>query len=252
MLPIARPTPQASRLTSAQTSAPGSGGVRTPSSSEGPADGSGSGDGAGDGYAEPVSEGEDDEEMDRAPARDEDKRVGLAAHGEQVREAIAWREKNLEKARAESPVEAKSAKGAKGKDVVERDFERESDADDDEEDDNNERTPFLRKQKAAAPDAEAVRARAMSIDPLAPSTAFDETLRDRLRRETQAQAQAQAHQAQRTSSEDTDSPVTPAYAQRAARNGDDRVLERNWRAPEGKKIAVPVRIGVCSARLLIR
>ena len=44
-------------------------------------------------YVEPVSEGEGDEDMDIAPARDEGARIGIA--NAQAADAIAFREKHL-------------------------------------------------------------------------------------------------------------------------------------------------------------
>lgn len=229
-LQIARPMPSGppSRLASKDNSA----GQITPTTPDTDKDG---GDAR---YTEPVSEGEDDEDRDRMAARDEDKRTGLVGHEAQVREAIAWREKMLSQAqkdgRSVSPAKSvKVGETAKAKaPVVAREPSGEDGgADDSDEEDSangDERTPFLRSRKGRTQSQDMVqKARAMSIDPLAPSTAFDETLRNRLRRETQARA----------SSEDTDETGETAHV------GDERVLERNWRAPAGKRIAVPVRIG---------
>jgi len=76
--------------------------------------------------------------------------------------------------------------------------------------------------------------RALSIDPLAPSSAFDETLKSRLRRERDARRQ-------QTSDVDEDGEAGDDEAE-TANQGDDRVLARDWAAPIGKRIAVPVRI----------
>ena len=232
-LQIARPAPSGppSRLASTDNS---SGGHITPTTPDTDKDG---GDAR---YTEPVSEGEDDEDRDKMAARDEGGRTGLVGHEAQVREAIAWRERMLSQAqkdgRSVSPtksVNAREAAKAKAKApamVPELDGDDGGAADSDEEDSANgdERTPFLRSRKGRTLSQDmGQKARAMSIDPLAPSTAFDETLRNRLRRETQARA----------SSEDTDETAETGH------RGDERVLERNWRAPAGKKIAVPVRIG---------
>ena len=114
----------------------------------------------------------------------------------------------------------------------------EEDADDEGEDD--ERTPFLksRKQSGKALRVEDNKARALSIDPLAPSSAFDETLRDRLKADAERQRAREAAVAEDDDEED-ETQVGPS--QRAMRDSE-RLLERNWRAPPGKKIAVPVRI----------
>lgn len=78
--------------------------------------------------------------------------------------------------------------------------------------------------------------RALSIDPLAPSSAFDETLRDRLREDAERQRAREAVVAEEDEDEEQ---VGPSHR---AMLDSERLLERNWRAPPGKKIAVPVRI----------
>ncbi|KAI0707185.1 SPX-domain-containing protein [Earliella scabrosa] len=195
-------------------------------------------------YTEPVSEGED-EEMDMAPARDEDKRTGLSNHD--VAAAIAIREKNL-KERAHEVAQKR------------REREREDTAHDaDDESDAEENAPFLKSSTAAANVASTIasalestaQARAMAIDPLAPSSAFDETLRDRLREDARRRddgGQA-AGDEEDEEEDDGDEEEGRARAARAANGrgegtsrGDERLLERNWRAPVGKRIAVPVRI----------
>jgi hypothetical protein len=230
-LAIARPTSTShSRNTSSREAAS----PLTPDSS-----GSGAGSGAA-AYAEPVSEGEDDEEVAREPARgDEDRRAGLAGHAAAVREAVAWREQMLAErekgAGANGNGKDNGSTNGSGKTPARaRDFADgpQSDADDDED----ERTPFLRSKAARARalklklerDSDVARA-AQRIDPLAPSDAFDRTLRDRL-------AAASAR-------EDGEAPGgLDSDGEDPAPAGDDRVLERSFSAPRGKKIAVPVRI----------
>ena len=105
--------------------------------------------------------------------------------------------------------------------------------DDEDEEGHNvtERTPFLKTQRGrnATPSDANLKSRALSIDPLAPSSAFDETLRDRL-------------SAERKEDEDDDDDELQREDGTGEGSGDGRLLERNWRAPPGKKIAVPVRI----------
>ncbi|EJF64806.1 SPX-domain-containing protein [Dichomitus squalens LYAD-421 SS1] len=196
-------------------------------------------------YTEPVSEGEE-EEMDLAPAKDEDKRTGLS--NQQVAAAVAIREKNL-KERERAQLQQRREDAAHDADA---DADGKSDA-------GEETTPFLRRrgrqQEREAATANAIasaldhtaQARAMSIDPLAPSSAFDETLRDRLRDD--AQRRRVGGEAVEDEDDDADDEETGAgaRAQRArgegpSTNGEDRLLERSWRAPAGKRIAVPVRI----------
>lgn len=99
----------------------------------------------------------------------------------------------------------------------------------------DERTPFLRGRRASkpAPLAESAPGRALSIDPLAPSSAFDETLRDRLREERQKKSEDAV---------EDDDELEEGTSRRESSPTDDRVLERRWTAPPGKRIAVPVRI----------
>ncbi|KAK0204808.1 VTC domain-containing protein [Desarmillaria ectypa] len=169
-------------------------------------------------YVEPVSEGEEDENMDVAPAKDEYKRTGLS--GEEVAAAIAYREQMLKEARAKELVNGKKPSKVTSPD------EEALEADDEEAD---ERTAFLRGRKTQQSTR---KARALSIDPLAPSSAFDETLRTRLKGESQIQEQG----------------LEPADEGEREREGrsvagtDDRLLVREWTAPAGKRISVPVRI----------
>jgi hypothetical protein len=73
------------------------------------------------------------------------------------------------------------------------------------------------------------RTRTLSIDPLVPASAFDERFKDRLRAVNRAR-------------EDDDDANTEQTSFGGNQNGDDRVLTREWHAPTGKRIAVPVRI----------
>ncbi|KAK0193803.1 VTC domain-containing protein [Armillaria mellea] len=148
-------------------------------------------------YAEPVSEGEEDENMDVAPAKDEYKRTGLS--GEEVTAAIAY------------PIPL-------DEETVEADDEG-----------ADERTAFLRGRKTQQPTATR-KARALSIDPLAPSSAFDETLRTRLKGESQTRERGLERVDE---GGDEGRPETGT---------DDRLLVREWTAPAGKRISIPVRI----------
>ncbi|KAH9856656.1 SPX-domain-containing protein [Lenzites betulinus] len=219
-------------------------------------------------YAEPVSEGEEDEAMDMAPAKDEGKRTGLSGH--EVAAAVAIREKNL-KERATHPIAA-SAPARSAMPV--RPTTAESDAEDEDEDEADERSPFLKKARAqgdgnlvAAALSGTAQVRAMSIDPLATSSVFDETLRDRLREEhaqrrgrtrdgpalgngnRNGEMDAHAEDEDEWDDDEEDDARSPSGSRSrtrrpedAARVVGDRILERHWRAPAGKRIAVPVRI----------
>ncbi|KAI0264371.1 SPX-domain-containing protein [Gloeopeniophorella convolvens] len=157
-------------------------------------------------YIEPLSEGEDDEVLDMAPARDEGARTGLA--GAQAADAIAYREKHLkerEHARQAGPSRPRS----------------------------DERLPVLVAPHTTPAPRVPPNQRTLSIDPLAPSSAFDETFRNRLRAAKHASEEAARARDDEGDGDDEDGDGTPS---------DDRVLTREWRAPAGKRIAVPVRI----------
>lgn len=149
-------------------------------------------------YAEPLSEGEGDEDMDVAPARDEGARIGLSDG--QAADAIAYREKHLkERAQQPGPSRARSS----------------------------ECLPVV-PAPPTTPAPRPPRLRTLSIDPLVPSSTFDERFKDRLREVKRAHDEDEVHIAQTgpTGNED----------------GDDRMLTREWHAPSGKRIVVPVRI----------
>ncbi|EPQ54223.1 SPX-domain-containing protein [Gloeophyllum trabeum ATCC 11539] len=165
-------------------------------------------------YTEPVSEGED-EEFDMAPAKDEDKRTGLT--NAQVAEAAAFREKHLKE---------RDAGGAVQSDQCETDV------------DTHERTPFLKGRKPTQPESEdAAKPRTLSINPLVPSSAFDETFRSRLQ-----QVKALDSGQDDSALDDDEQESAIEGPSRPARRDSERELLRHWVAPSGKRIAVPVRI----------
>ncbi|KAG2035059.1 VTC domain-containing protein [Suillus americanus] len=153
-------------------------------------------------YVEPVSEGEDDEEMDLAPARDEDRRTGLPQ--EDVAAAIAFREKSLKERDRTSQVNGSSSTP---------------------EEVCDERTPLLELPRPPRV------VKTVSIDPLAPSSAFDESLRERLQANKNAPPRAQ----------DDEEREAVGLDEENLRE-EERLLVRDWSAPSGKRIAVPVRI----------
>lgn len=156
-------------------------------------------DAEGETYAEPLSEGEGDEDMDLAPARDEGARIGLSDG--QAADAIAYREKHL-KERAQQPGPSRAL--------------------------SIECLPVV-PAPPTTPAPRPPRLRTLLIDPLVPSSTFDERFKDRLCEVKRAHDdEVEVHTAQ----------TSPTGNE----NGDDRVLTREWHAPSGKRIVVPVRI----------
>ncbi|KAJ6520921.1 VTC domain-containing protein [Mycena vulgaris] len=192
-------------------------------------------------YHEPVSEGEEDDDRDLAPAKDEDKWTGLS--GKEVAEAIAYREHML-KSRNVSGVVPSSSNGSGRRFSSVRGGETPSDADDEAE-------ALERGRPAAGSKRIPIgKPRTMSIDPLAPSSAFDETLRDRLKGEREAARKRRGIQDNRAEAEEEEEETRPAPEDGededndplTSRPGEDRRLYRDLRAPAGKRISVPVRI----------
>ncbi|PCH42319.1 SPX-domain-containing protein [Wolfiporia cocos MD-104 SS10] len=223
-LTIERPMPASSKGTSDMSTGSGgrgSSGVATPDNM--PA------------YTEPLSEGEEDEEMDLAPARDEDKRTGLSE--DQVAAAIAFREKSL-KQQSDAHQQQGIPSGSASRDYGAANGET-------DEEDPDEHTPFLRGPKASqtkkSASSERPQTRALSIDPLAPSSAFDKTLRDRLRQDAERQARDR-EEAVDEEEEEEETAAGSSLRRSSSRRDSERLLERHWVAPPGKRIAVPVRI----------
>jgi len=181
-------------------------------------------------YTEPVSDGED-EEMDIAPAKDEGRRMGLTET--EAAEAIAYREKMLKETAQDQILNAKHGKSkAKGAD------EGDEYVLDDGATDMNGRKPFLWVQPPATNAPE--RPKVLSIDPLAPSSAFDETLRERLQG-AKSLGEGESSIADTAANEDQEADREEGSS-RGGTRGDDRDLVRHFKAPSGKRVAVPVRI----------
>ena len=183
-VPFERKSGPPTRLHSAE----GSSGLQTPDRRS-----------TGQQYTEPVSEGEEDEEMDVGPAKDERQRTGIT--GKELDEAIAYRERMLKESQASSATRQ----------------------------DAHERTPFLKTQSTST--VPPVKPNALSINPLAPSQAFDQTLRERLGSELGRDTAGAANQDE-----------APHDEVEEALRSDERILSRDFRAPKGKRVAVPVRI----------
>ncbi|KAG2359093.1 hypothetical protein BDR07DRAFT_1488682 [Suillus spraguei] len=152
-------------------------------------------------YIEPVLEGEEDEEMDLAPAREEDRHVGLLH--EDIAAAIAFCEKSLKECDCTS-------------------YDR---ANDTPEELCDKCTPLLKLPQL--PRVE----RTVLINPLVPSSALDERLRERLQAHTNALPCAQDGEVQEAVGLDKENI-----------REDECLLVRDWTAPSGKRIAVPVCI----------
>jgi hypothetical protein len=202
-----------------------------------------------DRYAEPDSEGEEDELMDLAPARDEDKRTGLSYV--QVAEASAYRAEML-KRRGEG-VHSESRATLEAEEDAEEAQEESKQAARPIVDDTGERgrqgiliprknvtrsimTALSKTQSGPKP---------IHIDPLAPSSAFDETLRNRLQTEKNRRGRHNSTGGGSVGSvilstistgEDESNRAGPSQ------QPDERLLLRSFRAPAGKRISVPVRV----------
>ncbi|KAL0060185.1 vacuolar transporter chaperone [Marasmius tenuissimus] len=190
-------------------------------------------------YSEPLSEGEEDEDMDRAPARDEGKRVGLT--DSQVAEATAYREQMLKERRKSEATSGKKPRHSRSYPGPEEAV----DVDSDDEGEEVESKPLL---KARSASQGAPKPRTMSINPLAPSMAFDATLKDRLKgafdKGTLQNGNESAKKAKKTDEEEENShdEDEDEGSQAGPSPGDDRMISRDWHAPAGKRISVPVRV----------
>jgi len=158
--------------------------------------------------------------MDVAPAKNESERTGLS--GAAVEEAIASREKML-KQRTED--EEKTSSNDKPSGIIP------SEPIECEEGSSTGGRPRHHKRDSLV---SAFKSQALSISPLAHSSIFDQELQNKLQ-ETQ---QAQAREA--TNGEDGEDRETEDFD--GAPSGNDRIMVKDWRAPAGKRISVPVRV----------
>ncbi|KAF8632202.1 hypothetical protein AX15_001967 [Amanita polypyramis BW_CC] len=166
-----------------------------------------------DAYTEPVSEGEEDENDKLLPAKDERKRMGLS--GAEVEEAIAYREDMLKK---QKPM----------KDVDQKQGSREN------IDWNTSEVEQRIRADHKPTQADSLIIKALSINPLTPASAFDETFRSKL---------TNVREAKRTAETAPDTDVAEGSTYGAISDQfDERIVSRDWRAPPGKRISVPVRI----------
>lgn len=168
-------------------------------------------------YTEPVSEGEEDEMRDYGVAHDESTfaRVDAKAAAEVIKE----RQAELERQKLEDLQKGKSSKPASGGRLTSA---PEPELADDEED---ERTPFLRRRRSSQP---AERPKGLSINPLAPSKAFDTNFKNVLGKTQPGNIpEGDEEEEQPTEQEE---------------RRDETEYLRHFIAQPGKKIAVPVRV----------
>ena len=180
-------------------------------------------------YIEPVSEGEDEDEMAVAPAKDEPTRTGLK--GEEVAEAIAFRERML-KDRTEAEITTIGST-KDGKRVAR------SDEADQGTDDRGTAEPISLQKLFTSIATE--KPRTLSIDPLAPSSAFDKSFKERLRAARERELDVEAS-SKGVRNDETDETMNAECSTSVQPSEPVRELVRHWRAPPGKRIAVPVRI----------
>lgn len=228
-------------------------------------------------YSEPLSEGEDDDDVEYHPAKDEGKRTGLS--GEDLQAALAYREQMLKERReAEEEDQTRNEKGKKIEKEPEGHVSTEGreGQDQGEEANGKQQNHYQKhpqhKRYEYSTLTRKLRNKVYSIDPLAPSQAFDETLKTKLEGAQEDDGRRFQKQPSSSSSlQDTRMPGSlkrskygrrndeteeneeddrrPDVAEEEAALGiskmryvDDRILERNVRAPAGKRISIPVRI----------
>jgi hypothetical protein len=184
------------------------------------------------GYTEPISEGEEEEENAvLAPARDEGAATRLST--QDAAEAIAFRE-NMLRERASSSVPSSVRKALKALKALGGGSNAEVDT-------------GASVSSTHAGRSGALGRRALAIDPLAPASTFDEVFRDKLTRGEGAKgAPTNGYGPREDEAADdgrySDEDETEAIRALEQRTGDERILVRDWRAPAGKRIAVPIRI----------
>jgi hypothetical protein len=218
-------------------------------------------------YSEPLSEGEDDDDAEYLPAKDEGKITGLS--GEDLQAAIAYRVQMLkERQETEEENQTRDARG-KGSEKEPEDHTIVEEGQDQGDRVNGQY--YHKPSQHESTTGKKLRSRALSIDPLAPSQMFDETLKTRLeiaqvreddrRRFQQEQPSSSSPQFTRSfnrsrygrrndqaeGDEEDDRPADEIEEEAALgiskmSYAHDRVVERNVRAPPGKRISIPVRI----------
>jgi hypothetical protein len=197
-------------------------------------------------YTEPLSEGEEDEAMDMAVAKDEGSYAKIP--DSQAKQAIALREAML-KAKLEDDARSVKSKSPPMDGEVEVDEGANADNEEEEED---ERVPFLRRRRSSAVSHQSGvdKPRKLSINPLAPASVFDQNF-----------SNAFKNNKRRSVIEEGDeglvfwascvyraTDIIPTEGLEAeAQNGRQNVPEeieyvRHFKAAPGKRVSVPVRI----------
>ncbi|CEL55103.1 Vacuolar transporter chaperone 4 OS=Schizosaccharomyces pombe (strain 972 / ATCC 24843) GN=vtc4 PE=1 SV=2 [Rhizoctonia solani AG-1 IB] len=162
-------------------------------------------------YTEPVSEGEEDEMRDYGVARDE---VGIARlDTNAAAEVIKQRQAEFERQKLEEMQKGKqSTSGGRLTSAPEPELA---------DDEDDERTPFLRRRRSSQPSE---RPKGLSINPLAPSKAFDKNFKSALNKRG------------------GDIPEGDEQEDEAVAEREETEYVRHFIAQPGKKIAVPVRV----------
>ncbi|KAF8318449.1 SPX-domain-containing protein [Clavulina sp. PMI_390] len=167
-------------------------------------------------YTEPVSEGEEDEQMDIGPARNEALQMNLPFAD--VSEAVKYREEYLKR-------------------EVERISKDKGPAVDDEDDETDARQPYLRRRSSAAMKDGP---KGLSIDPLAPSASFDKTFMSKLRGLQQEQNGSKQKKPKHVTIAEEPENDDGDEADEEDNNATHYV--QHFRAEPGKMISVPVRV----------
>ncbi|KAF8666569.1 SPX protein [Rhizoctonia solani] len=160
-------------------------------------------------YTEPVSEGEEDEMRDYGVAQDEVSIARLdakaAAQVIKERQAELERQKLEEMQKDKTPTSEGRLTSAPEPDLA--------------DDEDDERTPFLRRRRSSQP---AERPKGLSINPLAPSKAFDKNFKSALNKRN--------------------GNIPEGDEEEAVPEREETEYVRHFIAQPGKKIAVPVRV----------
>ena len=239
---------------------------------------------AGVGYSEPLSEGEDDDDVEYHPAKDEGQRTGLS--GDDLKAALAYREQMLkERQEVEEENQTSQTRNGKGKSekgpqdltsTQEREGQNQGEQTNGEQQHHDyPKRPYYKRYDFSTL-TKKFRSKALAINPLAPSQAFDQTLKTKLEgakmQEGSRHLRFQEDLPSSSSSPQlTRAPGSPNRSRYGRRNdetegdeeddrpadeveeeaalgfpkmsyADDRILERNIMAPAGKRISIPVRI----------